>query len=48
MSGSLATSSTRNPGGMKNDFNASSGESTGDSLETFCTPGGQRRLTGEL
>ena len=48
ISGSAATSSTRYPGGMKNVFTASSGGSTGDSFETFCTPGGHGRLTGEL
>ena len=33
--GSLATSSTRYPGGMKKVFSSSSGDKTGDSLPTF-------------
>ena len=41
MSGSLATSSSRYPGGNENVFSASVGERTGASLEIFPTPGGQ-------
>jgi hypothetical protein len=33
---------------MKNVLTASAGESTGDSFETFCTPGGHGRFAGEL
>ena len=46
--GSLATSSTPVARRHVERLSASSGESGGDSLETFCTPGGQARFAGEL